>query len=713
MLDRSIVEFAKNLELGSKSLRMYSETHPRTKVVLQETFDSISKLLENRESVTLSVLHENLLCDGEIVEKGSLVMKNLARELSSRNVDTLKFVRGVTMDDLILFLRHLVLTPQQLREKGGMEKVLEDQKIRTILVNKVKYGIIDDNASALDQATLAELLLVVQTLASGRAEVGEVAANIEQSLAMSAGVDHGATLLRLFQSMISQAPELSDRMGAEPLKEKFAELYASFTPAMQGKLLLTSFLSEKQDSAFYSQLSPEELERSLLLLLDESIPEKQLNDLAARLQQEEGIILSDRVLEKIKTKGFGQSNMAPEPPSISAELLGKQSWSTSDIEKTPEAIQELIRKGSLSEADQLSKRVFAIFTTGQPDQKTAAIESLPAVIRSLSAHEKWKNVEFSLSFLMGTCYRKESSENVLRAYIPLLLSMFKKHYDANNWSGCQDSLSTIHAQTERHDSVKEEFAHQWIGMAAGGFIDHVRQGGSGVEVAVDGFKLAGEAGLSYLIDCLIDEEDQTARSRLINVVVSFRGDIVSSELEKRMTDPRWFVVRNMVTIASKLHSAELPDCLQKAAIHPDPRVPKELIKILYKGTAKSQLPLILLLMQHPEKNIRIQAVHVVTMQSNSGAIPALLKILESDIQAETDLRTATLQALLKLRSMEGLVAAATLLDRKSTSKVDISERNAAVRLLGELAREQMRPVLEKTAQSDPHPETRTIAASYL
>jgi hypothetical protein len=714
MLDPSIIDFAKNLELGSKSLRMYSETHPRSQLVLRETYDSISRLLANRESITLSVFHENLLCDGEIVDKGSLVLTRLARELAARNIDTVKIIRGLTLEELLVFLRHLILTPQQLREIGGIEKVFDDHKIQTIQVNKVKYGIIDgDEVSGFDQATLGEMLLIVQTLLSGTAEVDEVAANIEQSLASNISVDPGAVLLHLFQSMLAHEREVpADPLNTEPLKQKFAQLYESFTPAMQRKLLLTSILSEKQDAAFYNHLNPEEFERSVLSLLDQELPEKQLNALVSRLQQDPAMKLSEHVIERIRSKRVVQQEVSSAPPSIAAELLKKQFLTGADLGKIPDAIQELIAKESLSEADQLSKRVFSILTTGQPEQKKAAIEALPAVIQSLSRHEKWKNVEFSLSFLISTCYRKETSEEVLSAYVPFLLSTFRKHYESQNWSSCQDSLSTIRAQTDRRDNIKQEFAGHWIRIADI-FIDHLREGWPGVEIVIEGFKITGANGLSYLIDLLADEEDQKVRSRLISAIVSFPTDVVSAELERRMNDPRWFVVRNMVTIVSKLHSGEIPQYLQAAAVHPDPRVPKELIKILYKGSAKSQLPFILLLMQHPDKNVRIQAVHLVTMQSATGAVSGLVKILESAAAAETDLRTASLQALLKLRSVEGLVPAATLLERKPSSKTELPERNAAVRLLGELAREQMRPILEKMAQSDPYPETRSIAASYL
>ncbi|MCI0416872.1 hypothetical protein L0222_29230 [bacterium] len=580
MADRSFSDFAKNLERGSKALQMYSESHPTTKRTVQETYQSVLTLLENRPCVTVSVLDGQLLVEGEIVEKGNMVLDRLAHELVERNIYNLRILRGLKMEEMIWLLQSLILWPQRIRDLGGFEKIVADSGIQTIQAN-------------LDLYT--------------------------EEYSHQGGSEEPA------------APQIEETATAETVNQE-----------------------------------------SLI----EIVPELPV----------------------------------VTPPSISEELLKKETLAAADIEKIPESLHELINQGKLQEADHLSKKAFSCLGSGQPDQKKAVIESLPAIIRALSRNEKWKNVEFSLSFLISTYYRKEASETVLQFYIPFLVAMFVKSYESKNWPGCQDVLSTIRIQTEHHDSVRQEFADAWIKIA-GAFIEHLRGGWNGVEVVLEGFKIAAEKGISYLVEVLADEEDQKVRSRLIGFVTMFRPDVVLIELEKRMSDPRWYVVRNMVTIFSKIPYTELPDFFRVAAMHPEPRVSKELLKVLYKGTAKS--PLSLLLMEHPDKNVRIQAVHLVTMQANVEAVPALLKTVTTIEAGELDLRTACWQALLKLRVLDAVAPAAMLLDRKASSKAETAERNAAVRILGELAREQTRSVLQRTAQSDQNPETRALAASYL
>lgn len=576
MADCSISDFAKNLERGSKTLQMYSETHPSAQRVIQETYKSIQELLENRNSITVSVYDGQLLVNGEIAEKGNLLLNRLAKELVERNIQNLRILQGLKMEEMLWLLQHLNFWPHRIRDMGGFAKMIEESGIRTIQANLDLYA------------------------------------------------------------------------------EEYPYPSASEQPVVQ-------------ESA--EAISPE-------------------------------------------TPEVVQEKPVEVPPSISEELLKKDALTTTDIEKIAEALHELVNQERLQEADQLSKKAFACLGSGQPEQKKAVIERLPAIIRALSRNEKWKNVEFSLSFLISTYYRKETSETVLQSYIPFLVAMFVKNYDSKNWQGCQDVLSTIRIQTERQESVKREFADAWIKIA-GAFIEHLRGGWTGVEAVLEGFKVAGEKGTSFLVELLADEEDQKVRSRLIGFITAFKSEVVLGVLERRMSDPRWYVVRNMVTIFSKIPFTELPEFLRAAATHPETRVPKELLKVLYRGTAKSQIPFILLLMEHPDKNVRIQAVHLVTMNANAEAIPALLKMVITTGPAETDLRAACWQALLKLRVLDAVAPAAMLLDRKASTKAEAAERNAAVRILGELAREQTRSVLEKTAQSDANPETRALAASYL
>ena len=80
---------------------------------------------------------------------------------------------------------------------------------------------------------------------------------------------------------------------------------------------------------------------------------------------------------------------------------------------------------------------------------------------------------------------------------------------------------------------------------------------------------------------------------------------------------------------------------------------------------------------------------------------------------DTDLRAACFQALVKMRVMQAVPLAKRVLERKAGSKLEVAERNAAVKVLGDLAAETAAAILQKLASGDPFPETRDAARNYV
>jgi HEAT repeat protein len=119
------------------------------------------------------------------------------------------------------------------------------------------------------------------------------------------------------------------------------------------------------------------------------------------------------------------------------------------------------------------------------------------------------------------------------------------------------------------------------------------------------------------------------------------------------------------------------------------------------------------MLEHPDKIIRIQAIHLSVQHMLEGAVPFLLKMTAASGAGDADVRTSAFQALLKFRAPESVSVAITALEKKNVTKADVPERNAALRILGELARTETQSVLQAIAQSDPNQETRALAASLL
>ena len=89
----------------------------------------------------------------------------------------------------------------------------------------------------------------------------------------------------------------------------------------------------------------------------------------------------------------------------------------------------------------------------------------------------------------------------------------------------------------------------------------------------------GALALQPLLEALADEPDMAARKALVDLL-SQRASQHISELGEYVTDPRWYFVRNVVSILGATRSSATIMYLERTLRHADPRVRRETIRAL-------------------------------------------------------------------------------------------------------------------------------------
>ena len=209
-------------------------------------------------------------------------------------------------------------------------------------------------------------------------------------------------------------------------------------------------------------------------------------------------------------------------------------------------------------------------------------------------------------------------------------------------------------------------------------------GAEGADAVIEYLRLCGEKGAEFIFRWLVEEENRASRIQILNYIGKLDAQHLAPQIEKRLDDYRWYVVRNMITILTRQDIPESSQFLQQVADHDDVRVAKEVLKRLYQSHSTEDYSLILRYLQHKDKSVRILATNLVGMANISSSAPYLLRMLASATEPDTDLRAACFVTLTKLRVREGLAPAQKTLERKPASRNELAERNAAVKLLGEL-----------------------------
>jgi HEAT repeat protein len=132
----------------------------------------------------------------------------------------------------------------------------------------------------------------------------------------------------------------------------------------------------------------------------------------------------------------------------------------------------------------------------------------------------------------------------------------------------------------------------------------------------------GDAILDPLLEVLAEENDMAARRALIEMISAVAKDYIH-ELGARLTDKRWYLVRNVVSIMATTHSPEVLPYLQRTMRHADARVRRETIRGFASiHTAMSEQMLIVSLDDEDAQNVEIAAKYLGSL-GNAAAVPAL------------------------------------------------------------------------------------------
>lgn len=113
----------------------------------------------------------------------------------------------------------------------------------------------------------------------------------------------------------------------------------------------------------------------------------------------------------------------------------------------------------------------------------------------------------------------------------------------------------------------------------------------------------GEASAKHLMERLSVEEDPATRRILIGLLVIVGGHY-SRPIVGFFSDPKWYVVRNAVTIAGKVGGAQWVPHLKKLLTHPDHRVVVEALRALAPIAPDDAVPGLVLNLADPNDRVR-------------------------------------------------------------------------------------------------------------
>jgi HEAT repeat protein len=137
----------------------------------------------------------------------------------------------------------------------------------------------------------------------------------------------------------------------------------------------------------------------------------------------------------------------------------------------------------------------------------------------------------------------------------------------------------------------------------------------------------GARALPTLLDALAATEDRTARRSLSQVITLF-GDSAVAELEFRLRDERWFVVRNMAALLGEIRNKSSVPALSALLAHEDGRVRRAALLALAKTGGALATAQVVRCLTSGDVDLQLQAILAVGAWREPTALPALEAIAQ-------------------------------------------------------------------------------------
>jgi len=260
--------------------------------------------------------------------------------------------------------------------------------------------------------------------------------------------------------------------------------------------------------------------------------------------------------------------------------------------------------------------------------------------------------------------------------------------------GGNDEIAGL-ARLGINEVASEELVEHYIGLLK-------KRGARGREETDAVLVALEERSVGPLLQALAEEEDLLVRKAIVEIVTRI-GRIAVPMVLENLTDTRWYMVRNMITILGTLGMPDLAPHVAATLSHPDLRVKKEAIKALSRIPHPSAVTALCDLCFFPEETVALTATGALSLKKETEAVVALYRRAAAKRILFPNYRLAheAIDSLRAIGTDEAVTALEEILALRSpwsTNKFRAMKFHA-LRSISKIRGERSEEVLERTRRS--------------
>jgi hypothetical protein len=237
----------------------------------------------------------------------------------------------------------------------------------------------------------------------------------------------------------------------------------------------------------------------------------------------------------------------------------------------------------------------------------------------------------------------------------------------------------------------------------GHYIDSLKKRGGVNRMEVEAVLVALEdRAVGPLLQMLAEEEDLLVRKAIVEIVTRIGRPAVPAILEN-LSDSRWYMVRNMITVLGSLGMPDLAPHVAATLSHPDLRVKKEAIKALSRIPHPSAVAALCELCFFPEETVALTATAALALKREGDAVVTLYRRIAAKRFLYPNYRLAheAIDSLRAIGTDEALSALEEVLALPAVLQTEKfrAMKTHALRCISKLKGDRSRGVLERALRS--------------
>ena len=673
----SVERFVRQLVVTYKAVVLYppASTIPRENAVHSATL--AEEMCAGAGDVPLAVGRDGLRYAGEPVLPGQTAVTTFARELYHRAVAELRFCPGVTPDAVSALLEALRRSPEELDAAGGLAARLREAGIDSVTVLEASVTVVEaeSDGPALEaepawppeQGQIERLLaeakdprseehsLLVRVLVDENVVTSHVNEVFRQAEVSGESITPGNTLA----AMARVAVTFDEETRSEALRA-LAGAARSLPPgqlrARTAERVLSAARTDRGVADFVRQVGVDEVCRALT----EAVAEDETSA--------DGLARAIRNLAQISLAGLDEVTNAAGAAMRGAGLPEPTITSVLASAAPRRIVTDAAHRSA--EADEAVEYVMRLVEIAPQAPDVRGEDPGLSALRE-EAHTGLSDGDVIGALVMlavldlGTSSFDESM-SALEDGLVLLLDRgeFEVAAEAADTLLRESDGAEPHERQRVLDAVKNLAGARE--MRALHRAMHVYERESSEYVACRRLLATlGSLAIDPLLEMLADEPEMSRRKSMVELISSVADDHVE-EVGRRITDPRWYFVRNVVSILGSTKRSETVPFLGRTLRHTDARIRRESIRALSGVRDPRATELVMAALDDVDAgNVQLAARYLGTLKE-PASVAALVHVALGEGNGNRDHgpRAEAIEALGLIGSVEALPALESIAGRR-------------------------------------------------